>query len=86
MENSVTIKFEQMSQVYDFLNEIRNFKSDIDLLSANNHRYCIDAKSILGVLALDISNVLIVRILSENEEEIKEFFTVMGKYKYVDTK
>ena len=26
MKNSVTIKFEQMSQVYDFLNEIRNLQ------------------------------------------------------------
>lgn len=82
MDNSMKVKFTNMSEVYNFSDEIRKFTSDIDLLSCQNHRYCVDAKSILGVLALDISNVLMVRILSNDTEEIERFTKTMEKYKY----
>lgn len=86
MEKTIKIKFTQMSEVYDFFDEMRKFESDIDLLSCQNHRYCVDAKSIMGVLALNIFDVLKVKMINGDSEEIEKFTKAMEKYKYEENK
>lgn len=80
----VDIKFNNMKEIYDFMDDVKKFQSDVDLTSTINHRYIVDAKSILGVLSLDVSSILRVRIISNDEREIKEFLEAMKKYKYIE--
>lgn len=44
-------------------------------------RYIIDAKSALGVYALDLRKPIDVEIHSDDEEEIKRFNMVMEEFK-----
>lgn len=44
-------------------------------------RYIIDAKSVLGIYALDLRKPIDVEIHSDNEEEIKRFNMVMEEFK-----
>lgn len=54
------------SMVRDFVNAASKCDFDIDV--ASNNRYYIDAKSILGVLALDLSKPLTVSYDGYNAE------------------
>ena len=51
------IKIETISKVKDFVNEISKVDVNADL-SNPDRRYIVDAKSILGILSLDISHVI----------------------------
>ena len=61
---TVKISLNSIDKVKSFVNDITKFDYDFDLVSG---RYVIDAKSILGVLSLDLRNVLTVQYDGENE-------------------
>lgn len=61
----MTIRLNSVEDVKEFVNIVSKFDSDIDLISA---RYIVDAKSIVGVLSLDLRNPLQVRV-SQDEEQ-----------------
>ena len=61
---TVQISLNSIDKVKSFVNAITQFNFDFDLISG---RYVIDAKSILGVLSLDLRNVLTVQYDGENE-------------------
>ena len=61
---TVQISLNSIGKVKSFVNAITQFDFDFDLISG---RYVIDAKSILGVLSLDLRNVLTVQYDGENE-------------------
>ena len=61
---TVQISLNSIDKVKSFVNDITKFDYDFDLVSG---RYVIDAKSILGVLSLDLRNVLTVQYDGENE-------------------
>lgn len=52
--------------------------SDVDAIMG---RYIIDAKSVLGIYALDLRKPIDVEIHSGDEEEIKRFNMVMEEFK-----
>ena len=51
----VKIRLQQVDQVKDFVNLLSRYPYEIDLVSG---RYTIDAKSLLGIYSLDLSNPL----------------------------
>ena len=61
---TVQISLNSIDKVKSFVNAITQFNFDFDLISG---RYVIDAKSILGVLSLDLRNILTVQYDGENE-------------------
>ena len=61
---TVKISLNSIDKVKSFVNDITKFDYDFDLVSG---RYVIDAKSILGVLSLDLRNILTVQYDGENE-------------------
>ena len=61
---TIKISLNSIDKVKSFVNAITQFNFDFDLISG---RYVIDAKSILGVLSLDLRNVLTVQYDGENE-------------------
>jgi len=73
---SITITLNSVEKVKDFVNLINTFEGDFDLAS---ERYVIDAKSIMGIFSLDISNPLRLDIhdnvkdADKVEEALKKF-------------
>ncbi len=73
---SVTVSLNSIEKVKEFVNLINTFEGDFDLVS---ERYVIDAKSIMGIFSLDISNPLRLDIhdnvadVEKVEAELKKF-------------
>ena len=61
---TVKISLNSIDKVKSFVNDITKFDSDFDLVSG---RYVIDAKSIMGIFSLDLSNNIDLNIHSETE-------------------
>ena len=56
---TVKISLNSIDKVKSFVNEINRFNAEFDLVSG---RYVIDAKSIMGIFSLDISNPIDLNI------------------------
>ena len=66
----VTIRLSTIEDVRNFVEAIRTFDSDIDLISG---RYRVDAKSIMGIFSLDLSKAIDLNIHAEDgAEEVLE--------------
>ncbi|MBQ9375869.1 MAG: HPr family phosphocarrier protein [Ruminococcus sp.] len=70
----VTIKLDSIADVKKFVSVVSMYDYDVDLASG---RYAIDAKSIMGIFSLDLSNPIELIAHSDNADafldEIKEF-------------
>lgn len=65
---SVKISLNSIDKVKSFVNDIAKFDAEFDLVSG---RYVIDAKSIMGIFSLDISQPIDLNIHADgNDEEI----------------
>ena len=60
---TVTISLNSIDKVKSFVNDVTKFDTDFDLVSG---RYVIDAKSIMGIFSLDLSNPINLNIHSDN--------------------
>lgn len=70
---NVQISLNSIDKVKSFVNAITQFDCDFDLISG---RYVIDAKSIMGIFSLDLSNPLQLQI----EDWKEEYAEVIKKY------
>lgn len=64
-----------IEKVKEFVNDMYKFDNDIDLISG---RYIVDAKSIMGIFSLDLSNEIEVEIHGEASEDLKN---IIAKYR-----
>lgn len=79
MENKkIKINLKDFNKVKDFINVVRTFKSDIDLMT---NRAVVDAKSVLGIYALDLSEDTYVRIITYSFEEERNFEESMEAFR-----
>lgn len=62
---SYMLDLNSIEKVKGFVSEINNFKGYFDLVSG---RYVVDAKSIMGIFSMDLSNSVEMRILETNED------------------
>jgi phosphocarrier protein HPr len=62
---SMHIILKSINDVKDFVNIANKYNFDIDLVSG---RYTVDAKSIMGIFSLDLSNPIKVEVHSEDCE------------------
>lgn len=62
-----TIQLNAINDVKDFVNTVMMFDYDIDLVSG---RYAIDAKSIMGILSLDLSKPIKLQAHTEDPEAL----------------
>ncbi len=76
----LTIMLKDINAVKDFVTKVSTFPFDVDLLTG---RYIIDAKSIMGVLSLDLSSPLSLVIHSEQCDDILD---EIGQYVIDDPK
>ena len=67
-----------IARVKTFAQKVIDFECDIDILVG---RYVIDAKSIMGIFSLNLSQELLVEIHSDNDDEIRRFNEIMEEFK-----
>ena len=74
----ITIRLTTKDDVIDFINLTNTFESPIDLIK---YHHCVDAKSIMGVIALGMYENVDVKLISANEDEILRFAKDMEKFR-----
>lgn len=72
---SLTIKLDSIDKVKDFVNTINTFDGDFDLAS---DRYVVDAKSIMGIFSLDVSEP--IRLDIHDDSEFDAVKAALSKY------
>lgn len=72
---TVTISLNSIDKVKSFVNDVTKFDTDFDLISG---RYVIDAKSIMGIFSLDLSNPINLNI--HNEDNLDTILEVLKPY------
>ena len=70
----IKLKYEDLKE---FIKITTSFESNIDMIK---YRNVVDAKSIMGILSLDFSKDIFVKIHSSNEDEIVKFLDAMKKF------
>lgn len=63
---TVTVNLNSIDKVKSFVEDITKYDNDFDLVSGH---YLVDAKSIMGIFALDLSKPLQLNIHSRNHGE-----------------
>lgn len=74
----ITIRLTTEDDIIDFVNLTRTFESPIDLVK---YHHCVDAKSIMGVIALGAYENVNVSLITANEDEILRFHKDMMRFK-----
>ena len=69
------IMLSNVNEVRDFINMVIKINYDVDLMQG---RYVIDAKSVMGILALDLMTPITVIAHGDNTDE---FFDRLKKFK-----
>ena len=77
-QKKIKINLNKPEVVKRFLQVARTFLSDIDIMTENA---VLDAKSIMGVYALDLSKDTYVRIISDDVEECRRFDASMEEFR-----
>ena len=72
---TVQISLNSIDEVKSFVNDITKFDVDFDLVSG---RYVIDAKSIMGIFSLDLSEPIELNIHADNE--VDTILSVLAPY------
>ena len=63
------VLLDSMDKVKDFVDVVSGFASDVDLESG---RFMVDAKSILGIISLNLSKLQVLIRDKSEEEKIKQ--------------
>ena len=71
MEKEILINLNSVKKVKEFINKVSKYDSNEITLDLISGRYIIDAKSIMGIFSLDLSKNLTLRILTKDENLIK---------------
>ena len=67
---TIQISLNSIDKVKSFVNDIKKFDYDFDLVSG---RYVIDAKSIMGIFSLDLSKPIDLNIhVEDGTDEVME--------------
>lgn len=72
----VKVLLDSIEKVKDFVRTASQFEADMDLISG---KYVIDAKSILGLFSLNLSEALVLKI-EGSDKEIDEILEALKPY------
>jgi phosphotransferase system HPr-like phosphotransfer protein len=70
----VKIKLDSIASVKEFVSVVAMYDFDIDLVSG---RYAVDAKSIMGIFSLDLSNP--IQLVAQTDEP-GDFFEKIAQF------
>ena len=73
---TIKVSLNSIDKVKQFVNDINRFSYDFDLVSG---RYVIDAKSIMGIFSLDLSQPIDLNIHAEGAE-LDEVLNTLSVY------
>jgi phosphotransferase system HPr-like phosphotransfer protein len=73
---TIKVSLNSIDKVKQFVNDINRFSYDFDLVSG---RYVIDAKSIMGIFSLDLSQPIDLNIHAEGAE-LEEVLKTLSVY------
>lgn len=73
----VSILLDSIEKVKKFVSIVTKFEEDCDLVSG---RYIIDAKSIMGILSMNLSKPLELQIHSENSTNWDKLDTAISEF------
>ena len=73
---TIQVSLNSIDKVKYFVNDLNRFDCDFDLVSG---RYVIDAKSILGIFSLDLSNPIDLMIHAEGDQ-LEDVLKTLSKY------
>lgn len=74
---TVMISLKSIDDVKGFVSEVSKVPFDVDLSSG---RYVVDAKSIMGIFSLDLSNPIKVEIHCQNDSECAGFVEKLAAF------
>ena len=77
-QKKIKIKLDTAEKIKRFLHITRGFISDVDIMT---DRATVDAKSILGIYALNLSEDTYVRIISDDINECRKFDAAMEEFR-----
>lgn len=66
---SFKVMLSSIVDVKTFVDIVNEFDFDVDMVSG---RYVVDAKSLMGIFSLDLAKPVIMRVYSEDTEEIEK--------------
>ena len=75
METNFTISLDSIAEVNAFANMIAHFTSEIDMSSG---RYVVNAKSIMGIFSLDLTQPLTLTV--HGNDELDEITAALAPY------
>lgn len=64
-----TVQLKSINDVKDFVRIVNDFPYDVDLASG---RYIVDAKSIMGIFSLDLTQPIEVGIHSDGGDDLRK--------------
>lgn len=73
---TISISLNSIDKVKSFVNTITKFDHDFDLVSG---RYVIDAKSIMGIFSLDLSQSIDLNVHAQ-DAALEEILTALAPY------
>ena len=73
----VQIKLNTIDDVKNLVSDITEFECDFEIVSG---RFVVDAKSIMGILSLDLSKKLMLVIQSDDEYKIDKIKDKIGRF------
>ena len=77
-KNTCVIKLNSLEKAKRFVDKATTFECDVDVLY---RRYILDAKSIMALLSVDLTEPLKVMIHTDDYDELKRFFEIMEDFK-----
>ena len=78
MDTERYVYLNSIERVKNFVNQIINIESDVDLIYG---RYTLDAKSIMAIFSINLNNKLKLVLHSDDEDEIIKFNEIAEEYK-----
>lgn len=76
-DKTIKVRLHNIETIKKFVQVVRGFISDVDIMTEHA---VLDAKSIMGIYALNLYDDTYVRIISDNINELREFDSAMEEF------
>lgn len=77
-QKNIKINLNNIGDIKKFIKVVSNFMSDVDIIA---DRVVLDAKSIMALYSLDLSQDVYVRIISDDVIECRNFDAAMEEFR-----
>lgn len=71
-----TIKLSNLNLIYGFNQRIQKVRCDVDMMSVSR-KYVVDAKSLMGIMSLDLTVPVVLRAYTEDAEVVQQIKNII---------